>query len=432
MDSLLSRIADVIPVSVNVQLFHIQSKPVSVRSPVHFSSRDPHKPQTFKIRHFLQLLSNADLVVLGIEVFVYVQVFKEKVERFIFISKCDTVGSTQLDFRVGDVIKQFLTWLIDFNLYDYKIKQSSKGENEEDEERKPNTLSSIVEKLNDPNYYNSISYYNKDPTKHARSTPLLQLPEVETVKLVLFTRAANQYLYPNSHKNAHKHCLSGVQLLKWWIKTIDSIVSNKWECKVAIPGHPVHFNAKFIESTKNPWYLGHIFSPADAKAVYTIPLFPDDPKGRFLEHLIVENRYRDVNVEQFYEELGYRQEFLLGELVGLIGCELDNVKLVQKEAATPENSDTFVSISQYKQVINLIKGEDYSIASDVQSLVRTKLPELIRRQNMKGVDYHKIVGKSSTTAVRAKRPPEAATTINTLTVKKRTKVNNLNSLVRKK
>ncbi|KAK6457424.1 regulator of Ty1 transposition [Scheffersomyces xylosifermentans] len=434
MQNLLTNLSKVLPNNDEFKVFYVQSKPTYIKSPVHFSSRDPNKPQTVKIRHFLQLIDHNDVVLLGIEIFIYIQLYKGSVEQFVFVSKCDTVGSTKTEFRVGEIFKVFLTWLIQRDISAYNIKQSISHKEENEKQTKIHNLESIVGKLNDPSYYSSIPYYNEVPTnlKKSHRQPLA-IPEQLTTKLVLFTRAADQYLYPNSHKNKQKHILNGVQLLKWWIKVIDSTVTNEWICKLCTPGHPTQSTAKFIEGTKNSWEVGHLYTPTTNRAVYTVPLFPDDPKGRFLEHLIVENRYGDVSVQQFYEELGYRQEFLLGELVGLIGCQLQHKDPRPVETAATSEGLTLVTIQQYKQIINLLKGEDYTITSDVQLLVKVKIPELMRRNSISGTVYHKI--KGTKVKSEAKRSAEAASiVVNTLAVKRRTKPKptNLNHLVRKK
>ena len=340
-------------------------------------------------------------------------------------------------------------------------------------------LAKIIKNLQDVEYYRVICNKSKVSGKEsddkelgkeskesfsetsAKSTSKLILPPVQHLKLCLFTKTSKQYIFPKSYKNAHKHMINGQQLLRWWIDVIGLSISNDndaWKCKLLIPGSDRVSTQKFIEQKAN-WSIGHIFE--DGKAVYRIPLFPDDPKGRFLEHLIVENRYRVVDVNGFYEELGFRQEFRLSDLVGLIGCEttksaigdsVDSSSSTSIDSAQPTITGTGSStnsathsatsptkpststskshttthitpctLSQYKQVLNILKNANYSLSEDIKSAnkaVTTIFPSC----------YIKIIGKKAKSDLKTRSI--STPRVNTLTVKR--KPNDLNSLVRKK
>ncbi|KAK6460248.1 regulator of Ty1 transposition [Scheffersomyces coipomensis] len=430
------------------KLFHIQTKPTYIKSPIHFQPLKLEQVQTIKIRHLIQLIDEDDLIVLGIEIYIYIQMFGDRVEQTIFISKCDTVGLTKLKFKVNDVIQVIINWLINYNLYDYKIKVKSGGKvykpiDRNDKNNDNDTIIAIkklITKLNsNPQFLQTLPYYNdnNNSTKisNDQQKNLLTLPLKQTIKLCLFTKAANQYLYPYSSKNSFKHIINGIQLLKWWLKTIDKTFTN-WNCRLLIPGSDDLSTQKFLNDLNiNQWKIGNIYGDNNDKelAIHSIPVYPDDPKGRFLEHLIVENRYHKLTINQFYHELGFRQEFRLGNLVGLIGCksnEIDIIPPVNKEQQI-SSAAVILTIHQYKQLVNnLIKAESFTNKNDIQNLIREKIPNYLERLGNEDMIYHEIIGNKVETVVSTttKVTPQV---INTLTVKRKAPTD-LTNLIKKK
>lgn len=438
---LFSAIAGVLPQSDKFNILYIQSNPVYIKSPINIPKSSNVKPDTIKVRHFLTVTSSSDIILLGIEIFVYLQIYPDYVDQYIFVSKCDTVGFTKVEFKLGPIIEQFIKYLINYNLNDYKIKPRNQNSKEEKENIESNDednnshqsetlhlLNKLIGKLStNSKYYSSISYYNTDPNRATtKPTSLRELPPKQNIKVSLFTKASPQYLFPDSAKNIHKHVINGQQLLKWWIPIIDRCTLEWPIHKLIIPGSDKISLSKFIEAFPN-WSLGHIFKPT-GRAVYSIALFPDDPKGRFLEHLIVENRYANVNVDQFYEELGYRQEFRLGDLVGLIGCEIFDVPISSDHEVN--DLDYLVpklSVHQYKQFLGLMKLENYSIETDIKSLANTKIPTFFELNNIP-FQYKQLVGQMTRSIQRTTKQPLPK--VNTLNVKRKT--NDLTGLIKRK
>ena len=191
--------------------------------------------------------------------------------------------------------------------------------------------------------------------------------------LSLFARAQNQYLFPGSVENSHKHVLDDRGLIKWWCKVVDPILgvyANDEDDRVSkmngsttseselkshgflrVPGCDTHEMRGFIPrsghakgqrrwSTADP--LVELGKLPNLPERCLIPRFPDDPKARFVEQLDDElpdevtqpslsqtddvlsttkhtGRWRSVqSLEQFWEMMSFRQECSSGRLVGFL------------------------------------------------------------------------------------------------------------------
>ena len=191
--------------------------------------------------------------------------------------------------------------------------------------------------------------------------------------LSLFARAQNQYLFPGSVENSHKHVLDDRGLIKWWCKVVDPILgvyANDEDDRVSktngstrsepgmkshgflrVPGCDTYETRGFIPksghakgqrrwSTADP--LVELGRQPHLPERCLIPRFPDDPKARFVEQLDDElpdeisqpslsqkedgpstkkhpGRWRSVqSLEQFWEMMSFRQECSSGCLVGFL------------------------------------------------------------------------------------------------------------------
>ncbi|KAK9455379.1 histone acetylation protein-domain-containing protein [Dipodascopsis uninucleata] len=146
-------------------------------------------------------------------------------------------------------------------------------------------------------------------------------------RICLFARTQPQYLFRESGKNRGKHILNDRELTKWWMKVNTSLLSEFStlnSARIHIPGFEKSDMRSFLLSDPR-WEEGHIFcnglDQAKELALCHIPHFPDDPKSRFLEFLVVEGRSETTTVGQFFLELQMRQEFLLGVVAAIIGVE---------------------------------------------------------------------------------------------------------------
>ena len=190
--------------------------------------------------------------------------------------------------------------------------------------------------------------------------------------LSLFARAQNQYLFPGSVENSHKHVLDDRGLIKWWCKVVDPILDiyggeddqgskrngstrsepgikshgflrvpgcDTYETRGLIPGSG-HAEGQKRWSIADP--LVDLGKQPHLPERCLIPRFPDDPKARFVEQLDdelpdevtqpplsqIENvpfttkhtgRWRSVQgLEQFWEMMSFRQECSSGRLVGFL------------------------------------------------------------------------------------------------------------------
>ncbi|KAJ8146647.1 hypothetical protein OY671_000314 [Metschnikowia pulcherrima] len=417
------------------------------------------KPLTLKVKHLLLLSENdTNRIILGIEVYVYLTFTDSILERHIFISKADSTGLGTRMFSAAGVVRCFLEYLINIDPKAYLAGatyrkaakeletgnhdngagsnviplQDAKNENTHDLQI-VNDLRVLSEELKrDPS---TLRRYTKNATETKttlESKLPVRMPDKLTTNISLFTRAADSYLFPKSEKNSAKRVVNGKTLFKWWISILDRTLDESWVCKADIPGSDrVEIN-RFIPQGQN-WQIGNIYvtSGRKGRAVHTIPLFPDDPKGRFLEHLIVENRYRAVNASSFWEELGFRQEFRLGSVVGIIGC---SKKTSSIDGTQEDPNTTIMNLSQYKKIRELVKGEDYGNPNDIVEVWSSGLRETASISGV-SLKFMSIKGSATPKFVPSDKDSQASRSpaINTLTGKRKTPtVNNLSSLVKRK
>ncbi|WFD35939.1 hypothetical protein MCUN1_002810 [Malassezia cuniculi] len=195
---------------------------------------------------------------------------------------------------------------------------------------------------------------------------------VEHVSLHIFARAQAAYLFPASPRNKNKHVLSDTALIRWWRACVsEAILMSKSSANAyyAIPGvsrldsHPlVPLPGQDIVGEAG-WKYGHPYDeqqqslplhpqppesrsssdawfPAKRTLANTIPVFPDDPMGRFINELasqahepgtarpsgvsqaertaLMERRALErTSIESYWEGLGFRQECSSGNIAGV-------------------------------------------------------------------------------------------------------------------
>lgn len=425
------------------------------------------KPLTLKVKHLLLLLEkDTRRIILGIEVYVYLTFNESELERHFFILKADTTGLSSRRISAAGVTKTFLEYLIsiDPKVYWHSAtyrKTSEKGEKTANKNKdsfsggeyltsstndrsigEESTLE-IVQELRvlgaklkkDPQFIDQFFKFGRVSVNNSSSELPVRIPTSLSTKISLFTRPADAYLFPKSETNKQKHIIDGNTLFKWWISILDCILDGSWLCKADIPGSDRVSVGKFIPQKDN-WEIGNIYVTSNSKtrAVHTIPLFPDDPKGRFLEHLIVENRYKSVNTRQFWEELGFRQEFRLGNVVGIIGCSKDSTIIhgIQEDTST-----SILTPKQYKKIREQVKGEDYGKSDDILDLWESGLSELAATLRAK-LQYISISGtmpvaSTKWSALNPSSPKASPVAVNILPTKRKSQpINNISGLVKRK
>lgn len=333
--NLITNLQSVLPkVGQPYHLLNLQSVPKECHSVVHHHHNDP--VHSFKILHFLVLFIG-DKPVLALEVYVYLDIPEDqsKILRTIYISKADTSGLCKEKVPVGRVIQTFLKWLFVYPLAKYfksidppiKVDENANI----DTDHRPfitetdKRLHILIERSKGRKGYGMPKITREKI--FVPSPKLLRDSNLQKTRLIMFTRSEAQYLFPNSSKNHNKHILSDSGLLKWWLKNVEYVsscdaferVDNK---RVTILNADRYEIRRYFPRGSTNWEVGDIYTDGNNDvALYHIPLLPDDPKGRFLEHLVVENRIKKVRMKQFWTELSIRQEFRLGITVGLVGLE---------------------------------------------------------------------------------------------------------------
>ena len=200
-----------------------------------------------------------------------------------------------------------------------------------------------------------------------------------TLVISLFARAQSQYLFPGSADNSGKHVLDDRQLIKWWGRVLDPIFPEdsgededpNSDGYITVPGYERGELRQFMPPSNNKpgararWKPGNPLTelasirkiPAHAPPRSLLPLFPDDPKARFMHDLDGEvgiakdktttspskrrsgkwSTIRDL--DRFWEAMEFRQECSSGRLVGFLW-------LVMRPSASVQNDQAFNGHSQ--------------------------------------------------------------------------------------
>ena len=220
--------------------------------------------------------------------------------------------------------------------------------------------------------------------------------------LSLFARAQNQYLFPGSIENHHKHVLDDRGLIKWWCRVLDPILGsyendrNSLEEKpnrimgdgmvfkshgfLKVPGCDTYETQSFLPrdewgriAEQHRWLtqdpLRELGRSPGLPERCLIPRFPDDPKARFVETLDDEipdedsqpslsqnpaspskkqnnGRWRSVkSLEQFWEMMQFRQECSSGRLVGFLWATFQPATLCREETTLQERLEDLFQLT---------------------------------------------------------------------------------------
>lgn len=389
-----------------------------------------HKPKKLKpllstkTIHYCILFSADNTPLLAIEVFTYLTFYKSKIEKLVYVSKADTTGLNGLiDVHVGLFVTEYLKIVCEMSVGQLVENVYLNTEKDEDKPGKSNDGIKDCTFMSETQYglyilqqrsAGNVNFHMPKESNKINAIDFLKSLGMDSdilssnkifTKLVLFTRSEGQYLFPESMKNKGKHILDGSKLLKWWLKNVETVVNNI-NCSTV----KKYLNVLNLDSAEiqryfpsSNWNVGNVYEYSDDvkdPAIYHIPLLPDDPKGRFLEHLVVEGRAKKVGLKRYWQELAIRQEFRFGAIVGLIGILAD---IITNE--NTKNSD-YLSNSNLKQLNEIIASKDYSDKSD-WSLLFEEINEL------SPLTAYKIVGSNEQTGVH-KRETISPVVINTL------------------
>ncbi|KAL3235148.1 Uncharacterized protein RNJ44_02936 [Nakaseomyces bracarensis] len=359
----------VLPKDHEFRCLHLESPSCETQPIVTPEPGSNQEGSTIKTKH-LFVLTHLQKVFFGLEVYVYVTQFEQNsgkpTERLIFISKADTNGycDTKVDIKLvtRELIKYLLS--IDPNYYLKKIIPKERNYKNAKIEKVITRQSTNKEALKI--LAERVANGNSGPVNTNNYYKTLQLEKNEILldKLCLFTRPAEQYLFPDSSKNSRKHVLDGDGLLRWWASLVDQILIERFNeatttAKLRIPGEDKYRVKRYTNQLKFPnWSNGDIFNDDEGSlAVFTVPMFPDDPKSRFIRDIVEENLTQKKTLRTFWTELQERQEFKLSVTVSVMGV-----------TGTPTNRPIYIpnkdvfktkSRKQFKFLKNYITGEDY-------------------------------------------------------------------------
>jgi len=161
----------------------------------------------------------------------------------------------------------------------------------------------------------------------------------------LFARSQPQYIFPFSASNGRKHVLDDIQLIKWWLRVLSPL---NGVGKVYIPGVAKRKLESYYPD-KGKWECEPP-GGTEGLAKDLIPVFPDDPKARFLHDLKGDGLLGTTTVKQFWELMEHRQECSSGRLVGFISMSVDHTVRVETEAHVVVNEKQF--IRAYEMILN--------------------------------------------------------------------------------
>lgn len=425
-----------LPLGSVFDLLHLQSVPRETSPIVHPEPKEVQDDKlenstnsnTIKTQHFFALCNN-EKIVYALEVVVYFKINSsyKPAEKLIFVSKADTNGYSDVHVNIGKVTKSLLLYLltIDPEHYLKKVKPLVRPKlNKYQLIRKRTPITKALKILSERKLKGINSRVSIPEKELFVSFPT---PKDICTKISLFTRAEPQYLFSNSSRNPSKHVLTGEKLLKWWIKIIDEVVHECFDkttiATLQIPGEETRIISNYLKNKLfTNWQVGDIFckSPDDI-ALYRIPLFPDDPKGRFLEHLIQDGRIHQVTVSTFWTELQARQEFRLGSTVSVIGVS----GTFEGPVITPPSAEIIIPESKrrFKNLKNYIIGEEYDTVEGSEEAYMNICDYLASKTDHAMIHitgtYKHQTSKKETKSSLEKRLPHNV--INTVSVSKRIK-----------
>ncbi|KAL6946574.1 hypothetical protein ACO0RG_000729 [Hanseniaspora osmophila] len=374
--SLKQHLAKALPAGKTFEVYHFQSLPRAINGFVNRNSQDYQHAQVVKIQNFLSIAFNERIFfAIEIDTYIIMNTSTGALERHIFIAKADTNGYSDTKVKTGEVVSCFLKYLLSINCQSYLQKivplhrdYGQKGTAGMISKRTSTSKAltilsqrrcghSAQAPTNFATFYQSFDIGKKIGHRKTESDGIL-------TKISLFTRPERQYLFSESYLNPRKHLLTGSQLLRWWLDIVNKVSMETLELlngRLQIPGeNETTIQKQYLASlnkSNNVWRVGSIYGDR-RENVHSIPLFPDDPKTRFIKDLIGESRYMALNLDQFWKELQARQEFRLDVLVGVVGI----VGLSKRADHWPQKEDVYVplSLGKFKAMKSYVVGEEYN------------------------------------------------------------------------
>jgi hypothetical protein len=198
---------------------------------------------------------------------------------------------------------------------------------------------------------------------------LLKIAGGGTVQL--FARSQPQYVFPASATNGKKHVLDDTQLIKWWLRVLSPLNGRG---KVYIPGVDKYKIKSYYPESGNWECVAPGESEAKGRDVFAkdvIPVFPDDPKSRFLDDLKSDGQLSSTTLSQFWELMAHRQECSSGRLVGFISMDIEMGKAVETEDGVVVDEKTFM------RAYEMLMNGDYSNEEIARSATTSWLESIL-------------------------------------------------------
>ncbi|KTW29742.1 hypothetical protein T552_00949 [Pneumocystis carinii B80] len=191
-------------------------------------------------------------------------------------------------------------------------------------------------------------------------------------RISLFSRSQPQYLFPSSSLNPSKHILDDRELVRWWLKVLDSVNGSQCPKKyVLIPGmdprETLKYTPQHVDTDLN-WICGHPYESMGQSAGEIIPRFPDDPKTRFLDQLDRDGEV--VSIDKFWELMAFRQECIHGRIVGFFSLEFPGNDQDGTNNTITEDLDLQNGIQINEKIYRMVYEK--LLRSDFETLEKTK------------------------------------------------------------
>ncbi|QSL64904.1 hypothetical protein MERGE_002208 [Pneumocystis wakefieldiae] len=193
-------------------------------------------------------------------------------------------------------------------------------------------------------------------------------------RISLFSKSQPQYLFPSSSLNPSKHILDDRELIKWWLRVLDSVRGAQCPKKyILIPGIDARETLRYTPEHSNidsKWICGHPYQSTGQPAGEIIPRFPDDPKTRFLDQLYKDGEGDVTSVDKFWELMAFRQECTLGRIVGFFSIEFPGNDQDETNNSLKEDSNLENGIQINEKIYRM--AYEKLLRSDFETLEKTK------------------------------------------------------------
>jgi regulator of Ty1 transposition protein 109 len=231
----------------------------------------------------------------------------------------------------------------------------------------------------------------------------------------LFARSQPQYIFPFSATNGRKHILDDTQLIKWWLRVLSPL---NGKGKVYIPGVDKYKIQSYYPSASK-WECAPpgLQSEGDMGVLArdVVPVFPDDPKARFLHDLKGDGQLSTTTLGQFWELMEHRQECSSGRLVGFISMVCEQDKSDMEDGVVVEEK---VFLRAYEMILNgdysSVEATSGATKKWIQSIAAIIPDEMKEKWGFDLIPSGKETEKLEASVSGAKRPAEEVKAVNML------------------